>query len=64
MDRDLSDGLRYPPFEQPGPDIQNQEVIYQTRVRVFHAAYKHRGLVYAVGNNKVACDYLMCSESS
>ena len=64
MDRDLSDELRYPPFEQPGPDIQNQEVIYQTRVRVFHAAYKHRGLVYAVGKNKVACDYLMCSESS
>ena len=24
---DLSDGLRYPPFEQPRPDIQNQEVI-------------------------------------
>ena len=41
---DLSDGLRYPPFEQPRPDIQNQEVISQTRVGVFHAMYKHRGL--------------------
>ena len=64
MDRDLSGGLRYPPFELPGPDIQNHEVIYQTRVRVFHAISKHRGLVNAVSENKVACDYLMCSESS